>query len=89
MLDLSPETEALALSLAGARRVSVDAAVRGALEAQAGASGSNIRIADVTTAIDLATRRELALRRTAEEIGKLPDLDPRSVREITDDLDPL
>ncbi|AZG76950.1 hypothetical protein EHO51_09515 [Methylocystis rosea] len=82
MITLSRETEVLAERLAAARRVSVDEAVRQALEASARAAG-----------VSPAQRRR---RMTVEqmqalgaEIAALPILDPRSPQEIMDDINEL
>jgi antitoxin VapB len=82
MITLSRETEVLAERLAAARRVSVDEAVRQALEASARAAG-----------VSPAQRRR---RMTVEqmqalgaEIAALPILDPRSPKEIMDDINEL
>ena len=88
MLDLSPETEALAISLAGARRITVDAVVREALVAQSSPSDGGSNGSSMATG-DLATRRYDALRRHADAIAKLPDLDTRSAKAIMDDLNSL
>ncbi len=79
MIALSKETEALAERLAAARRVSVDEAVRQALEESARAAG-----------VPPARRRR---RMTVEqmqalgaEIAGMPILDPRSPQEIMDDI---
>jgi antitoxin VapB len=82
MITLSRETEVLAERLAAARRVSVDEAVRQALEAFARAAG-----------VSPAQRRR---RMTVEqmqalgaEIAALPILDPRSPQEIMHDINEL
>lgn len=86
MLDLAPETEALARNLAEARRVSVDEAVRGALEA-------NSRLLHHATASSMSpedlARRKARIDEIVAEMAALPDLDKRSTKEITDDLNPL
>jgi antitoxin VapB len=83
MIDLSLETQALAARLAAAQRLSVDEAIRQALEAQARAAG-----------VDVGHRRRR--RMSAEqmmafgaEIAALPLLDPRSPNEIMDDVNTL
>jgi antitoxin VapB len=87
MIDLSQETEALAQRVASARHVTVDAAIRQALEASAHAAGvlpEPGRPRDISSEA-ITTRRE----RTggiAREIEGMPLLDTRSPQEIVDDL---
>ena len=85
MIDLSQETEALAKQLAAAQGLSVDEAVRQALEEKARAAG-----------VDLEAHRPRRRRMTLEEmlaagaeIAAMPLLDKRSPREIMDDLNAL
>ena len=82
MIHLSRETEALAKALANAQGVSVDAAIRTALSAQADRSGIEPR---------QGRRRLTALEMLAvgDEITALPLLDPRSPSNIMDDLNAL
>jgi antitoxin VapB len=90
MIGLSQETEALARRVADARRVTVDTAVRQALEASAHAAGVPLapsRPRD-TSAESVAVRRE-RLGRIVGELAKLPVLDRRSPREIMDDINAL
>ena len=90
MIDLSHETETLARRLADAQHVSVDAAVKQALEAQASAVGI---LPDPRTARDpspkAAAARRLLMDRIAEEIATLPVLDPRPPHEIMHDINAL
>jgi len=88
MLDLSQETEALARRVADARHLSVDDAVRQALEA----SASNLlptperprdRFPEAVAA------RRARVDQIVREIAAMPILDPRSPQEIIDDLSPL
>jgi antitoxin VapB len=83
MIDLSQETETLARRLADARHVTVDAAIREALEVSAHAAG--IELARDASAQAVATRRERATR-FVEELATLPVLDKRPLQEIVDDL---
>lgn len=90
MIDLSQETEALARRLADARRVTVDAAVRQALEASALAAGvlpEPVRPHDQSPEA-VAMRRE-RMGRIVREIAALPIIDKRSPNEIMDDLNAL
>ena len=90
MIDLSQETEALARRLADARRVTVDAAIRQALEASAHAAGvlpEPVRPRDQSPGA-VARRRE-RMGQIAREIAALPVIDKRSPNEIMDDLNAL
>jgi antitoxin VapB len=83
MINLSHETEALAARVAAAQRVSVDMAVRHALEAQARAAG-------VETSAH--PRRRMTVEQMmalGAEIAALPLLDRRSPNEIMDDINAL
>ena len=62
-------------------------AIRKALEAWARAE--NIATAPRDTSPDAVARRKASIDRTVAEIAGLPILDPRSPREIMDDLDSL
>ena len=82
MINLSQETEALAQRLAAAQRLSVEAAIRQALLTQARAAGIEQE----------ASRRRMTVEQMlafGAEIAALPVLDPRSPKEIMDDLDSL
>jgi len=87
MIELSPETETLARRLADARQVTVDAAVREALEASAQATGVIPRFGPSRgrSGVSVATRRE-RMDKTVREIASMPILDARSPEEIMDDL---
>ena len=79
MISLSLETETLAQRVAAAQRLSVDAAIRHALEQQAVPP----RVATG------ATRRRMSIEAmlgVGDEIAAMPLLDTRSAREIIDDL---
>ena len=83
MIDLSQETEALARRLAAAQSVSVDDAVRQALEARAAAAGilpAPRRPRDQSP--EATTARRVRVDRIVREIAAMPVLDPRSPREI-------
>lgn len=90
MIDLSQETETLARRVADARRVTVDTAVRQALEASAHGAGVPLaqgRQRDPSAEF-VAMRRE-RLGRIVAELAKLPVLDHRSPRDIMDDINAL
>ncbi len=82
MINLSEETEALALRLAAAQRLSVETAIREALLTQARAAG----IEQKKSQRRMTVEQILAF---GAEIASMPLLDPRSPTEIMDDLDPL
>ena len=87
MIILSHEAEALARLLADAERVSVDAAVREALEARARAAGIASEAGRVPrSGAEAAEARRGRMERIAREIAAMPVLDPRSPQEIADDL---
>jgi antitoxin VapB len=82
MIHLSHETEALAKRLAEAQRLSVEDAVRRALEQQALATGL---VAETKQPI----RRRMSIEEmlaVGGEIAAMPLLDARSPQEIMDDL---
>ena len=82
MIHLSHETEALAKRLAEAQRLSVEDAVRRALEQQAFATGL---VAETKQPI----RRRMSIEEmlaVGGEIAAMPLLDARSPQEIMDDL---
>ncbi len=90
MINLSQETEALAKRLAAAQRLSLEEAIRQALNAAARAAGvlqEPQRRRDQSPAA-IAARRE-SLNRIGAEIAAMPILDPRSPDEIVDDLNAL
>jgi antitoxin VapB len=87
MIDLSPEIEALARRLADAQSVSVEDAVRQALEARARAAGivpEPHRPRDQSP--EAAAVRRTRIDKIVREIAAMPVLDRRSPREIMDDL---
>jgi antitoxin VapB len=87
MISLSDETEALARRLADAQSVTVEDAVRQALEARARAAGLLPEAGQPhdQTPEAVATKRA-HLDRIVREIVAMPVLDARSPREIMDDL---
>ncbi len=90
MIHLSRETEALAQRLAAAQRVSVEDAIRQALEARARVAGimPEPQKRSDRAAAAIAARRA-SVSRIIEEIAALPILDARSAREIVDELNAL
>jgi antitoxin VapB len=90
MISLSQETEALARRLADVQHVTIDAAIREALEARAHATGvmpEAGRPRDRSPEA-LAVRRARLVQH-AREIAAMPVLDPRSPAEIIDDINAL
>jgi antitoxin VapB len=87
MTILSHETEVFAARLAAARQMSVDEAVRRALEVWAHAENPPVKGRDISPAA--VAERKASIDRIVAEIATLPVLDPRSPQEIMDDLDPL
>jgi len=82
MIRLSEETETLAKRIAGAQRVSVDTAVRDALEQLA--KSRHIEIGATQP-----ERRRMSIEEmlaVGDEIAAMPLLDTRSPQEIMDDL---
>ncbi len=90
MITLSRETEVLAERLAAARQVSVDEAVRQALEASARAAGVSPaqRSAHALSDAEIAAKKA-RIDQLVAEIAALPILDPRSPQEIMDDINEL
>ncbi|ATQ68759.1 MULTISPECIES: hypothetical protein [Methylosinus] len=88
MIDLSRETEALAKRIAAARSVSVDDAIRQALQAMASEPGvSRERSRDRSPAVVAASVAEV--ERIVAELSVMPLLDRRDPHVIADDLDAL
>jgi len=90
MIDLSQETETLAVRLAAAQRLSVEAAVRQALEAQARAAGvppEPLRPRDQSP--EAVAARRARTDRFVAELAAMPIRDPRSPSEIMDELNAL
>ncbi|MGH6835069.1 MAG: hypothetical protein ACREC9_05870 [Methylocella sp.] len=90
MIDLSQETETLAKQLAAAQNLSVDEAVRQALEEKARAAGD---LPEPPGRRDQSTEaiaaRHASENRIVAEIAAMPLLDQRSPQEIMDDLNAL
>jgi antitoxin VapB len=90
MITLSEETEVLAKRLAAAQKTSVEDAIRQALEEKASAAGI---VSQPPKRRDLSpaaiVRRQATIDRIVAEIAAMPICDPRSPREIMDDLNAL
>jgi antitoxin VapB len=90
MINLSQETEALALRLAAAKRLSVEATIQQAREAHALAAGiapQARRRRD--TSPEAVAARMARFDAFAQRIALAPINDPRPVSEIVDDLNAL
>jgi antitoxin VapB len=82
MISLSDETETLAKHIAGVQRVSVDTAIRDALEQMA-------RSKHIDIGTTRPERRRMSIEEmldAGDEIAAMPLLDTRSPQEIMDDL---
>ncbi len=88
MLDLSQETEALAKRLAVLQQLSIDDAVRQALEQRARSAELAAGLRQDRSPETVAARRA-RLNRFVAEIAAMPVLDSRSTQEIVDDLNAL
>lgn len=90
MLQLSQKTESLARRLAAVQRLSVDDAIRLALEERARNAGlvAEPHEPQGPSPAEIAARRA-RLDQLAAEIAALPVLDPRSTEEIVDDINAL
>jgi antitoxin VapB len=87
MIRLSDETEALARRLADAQSVTVEDAIRQALEARAHAAGLRPEAGQPhDQSSEAVAARRARLDRIVREIAAMPVLDTRSPREIMDDL---
>ena len=87
MIYLSQDAEALARRLAAAQNLSVEEAVRQALEDRARVAGvmpQPRRPRDRSP--EAVAARQARIDRIVEEIAAMAVLDPRSPREIMDDL---
>jgi len=90
MINLSPETEALAARIAAAQKLPVDDAIRQALEAWARVAGvlpEPQKRRDQSPAA--VARRKAALDETVAAFAAAPILDPRPISNIIDDLNAL
>jgi antitoxin VapB len=90
MINLSQETVALARRLAAAQGLSMEDAIKQALEQSAREAGlaSETRKPRDQSPKAIAARKA-GIDQIVKEIAKLPVLDPRSPREIMDDLNAL
>jgi len=90
MVNLSQETEALAKRLAATQSLSVEDAIRLALEEKARAAGIAMearRPRDRSP--EAVAARHARTDRFVAELAAMPVLDPRSPRDIMDDLNAL
>ena len=90
MIHLSQETLALARRLAAAQGISMEDAIKQAVERSARESGvvaENTRPRDVSR--EAVAARKARMDQIIEKIAAMPILDPRSPREIMDDLNAL
>jgi antitoxin VapB len=88
MINLSQETEALAKRLAATQSLSVEDAIRLALEEKALAAGIDMEPRRPRDQSAVAARHARTNQFVAE-LAAMPVLDPRSPRDIMDDLDAL
>jgi antitoxin VapB len=90
MIELSLETEALARRLAAAQGISIEEAIKLALEQKAReaglVSGPSRRRDGSAKAV---AARKAGLDETADDIARMPVLDPRTPGDIMDDLNTL
>jgi antitoxin VapB len=87
MIHLSPETLALAQRLAAAQGLSIEDAVKQAVEQSARAAGLAAAPMPPRDLSDRAVAaRKARMSTLANEIAALPILDPRTPREIMDDV---
>ncbi len=89
MLTLSEDTEILAYRLAVVQKLSVDDTVRRALEQQAQSAALESvleggRVSDLEVA-----RRRAAMEDITRRFDALPDLDPKSPKEIMDEINQI
>jgi antitoxin VapB len=90
MINLTKETEDLAKRLAVMRHLSVDAAIRQALEESARAAGIAADLqGERDRSPEAVSARRARIDRLVAEIAALPVRDPRSQKEIADDLNTL
>jgi antitoxin VapB len=90
MINLSPETVALAQRLGAAQGLSTEDAIKQAIEQcarEAGVVAEPERRRDLSA--EAVAARKARIDRIVDEIATMPVLDPRSPREIMDDLNAL
>jgi antitoxin VapB len=85
MVQLSQETEALARRLAAAQGISMEEAIKQALEHRV-READGIRGKPRDNSAKAVATRKARLDQAADDIAKMPILDQRSPREIMDDL---
>ena len=89
MIHLSPEIEALARQLATVQGLSIEQAIKQALEQSARRAGIAFQPQKRSDSASSIAARNALIDQVVESIAKMPVLDPRSPREIMDDLDAL
>jgi antitoxin VapB len=89
MINLSQENEVLASRLAAAQRVSVDEAIRRALEAQVRAVGDLQEPKRRDRSPAAIAKRKAGIERAIADFAAMPILDSRSPNEIMDDINAL
>jgi hypothetical protein len=90
MINLSQETEALAQHIALAKHVTVDDAIRGALEDKARAEGIKLEVRRPRDQSAEARAARIArFEEIAQAAASLPILDSRPTQEIIDELNEL
>ncbi|MGO9005444.1 MAG: hypothetical protein ACLQIQ_00145 [Beijerinckiaceae bacterium] len=91
MINLSQETEALAKRLAAAERLSVEDAIRQALEERARASGIEMqpRRAPRDASPEAVAARIARFDEMTRKVAAAPINDPRPISEIVADLNAL
>jgi antitoxin VapB len=89
MIHLSRETEALAQQLAAAHRLTIEDMIRMILEQRARAEGLIVGTQSRDQSAEAVAARRSRTDALVAKFAALPVLDPRSPREIMDDLDPL
>lgn len=87
MIELSRDTEVLARQLAAAQGVSVEEAIRQAVEQSAREAGVAPRPQSRRDgSVQAVAARKARIDQAADEIAAMPVLDSRPPREIIDDL---
>jgi hypothetical protein len=89
VINLSPETLALAHELADLRGISLEDAVRVAVEHSARDAGIRRPTKQRDLSSEAVAVRKARLDDLAAKIAKMPILDQRSPREIMDDVNSL
>lgn len=89
MINLPQNTELLARRLAHARNMSVEDAVRQALETSARMAGLPLEEVAGDNTLAATSARRARINRIVEEIAAMPVLDRRSPQEIIDDINVL